>query len=164
MTTETKLFVAVKALIVERGRLLLLREAAKYKDGTHIGEYDVPGGRIEPAEDLMAALRREVSEETGLAVTDATLFDTTEWWPKKNNEQWHIVGLFYRVEVSDAARITLSTDHDDYLWHDLNEAPPSNLIATCSPVLERLRGLRLRPAQAERWFVSAPHAWAVHLW
>lgn len=137
---ETRLFVATKALIIHDGKLLLLREAPKYADGTHIGEYDVPGGRIDPAEDLMTALKREVKEETGLSVVDAQLYDSTEWWPEKNDEQWHIIGLFYRVTVADASRITLSTDHDDYLWHDLNTAPPANLITMYVPLLEKLRG------------------------
>lgn len=140
MTAETKLFVATKALIVHQGKVLLLREAPKYTDGTHIGEYDVPGGRIDNDEDLMTALKREVKEETGLTVTSAALFDSTEWWPEKNGEKWHIIGLFYRVEVQDAGRITLSTDHDDYLWHDLNDAPPAQLIAMYVPLLEKLRG------------------------
>lgn len=139
MAENTRLFVATKALIINGGKLLLLREAPKYNDGTHIGEYDVPGGRIDPAEDLMTALKREVKEETGLTVVDAQLYESTEWWPKKNDEQWHIIGLFYRVTVADASRITLSTDHDDYLWHDLNEEPPANLIAMYVPLLKKLK-------------------------
>lgn len=137
--TETRLFIATKALIIHDGKLLLLREAPKYVDGTHIGEYDVPGGRINPSEDLMTALRREVKEETGLTVTGATLWDTTEWWPEKNGERWHIVGLFYRVTVADAGRITLSTDHDDYLWHPLGTPAPANLITMYVPLLDKLK-------------------------
>jgi len=35
-----------KAFIEHRGKVLIIREAAGYKDGTNKGRYDVPGGRI----------------------------------------------------------------------------------------------------------------------
>jgi 8-oxo-dGTP diphosphatase len=48
----------------DEGRLLLIRRARE----PGIGQWSVPGGRVELGEDDRAAVRREVLEETGLHV------------------------------------------------------------------------------------------------
>lgn len=58
----------VRALIVDaEGRVLLVRHG--YAPGWHF-----PGGGVERAESIHVALRREIREETGLAVTAAPQF------------------------------------------------------------------------------------------
>jgi len=51
------------------GKVLIIRESPAYKDGTNIGKYDMPGGKIEPGENFILGLQREVREECGLEVT-----------------------------------------------------------------------------------------------
>lgn len=60
--------VAAKGVIVNKGRVLILREAETYIEGTNIGKYGLPGGRIELGESFMDGLHRETKEETGLEV------------------------------------------------------------------------------------------------
>jgi len=60
--------VAMKAVIVRDGKVLILREAKTYDEGTNIGRYHMPGGRLDPGENFEDGLRREVREETGLEV------------------------------------------------------------------------------------------------
>lgn len=43
------------------------------------GLWSIPGGRIEPGETDQEAVRREVSEETGLDVTCGPLLGSVEW-------------------------------------------------------------------------------------
>jgi len=43
-----KLYIAAKAFIENKGKILIIREGRKYAHGTNIGFYDVPGGRINP--------------------------------------------------------------------------------------------------------------------
>ncbi|MEU9026957.1 NUDIX hydrolase [Streptomyces sp. NPDC048383] len=58
----------VAAVIIRDGCVLMVRERGRGPSGLHDGpEYwTLPGGGVEPGEDLEAAVRREVAEETGL--------------------------------------------------------------------------------------------------
>lgn len=112
-----KLFVAVKDIVVYQGKVLLIQESSKYLDGTQVGKWDVPGGRIQPGESWRDALRREIKEETGLEVKIGKPVYVGEWWPKPRDEQWQVVGTFVVCEAS-SDRVTLSDDHQAFKWVD----------------------------------------------
>jgi 8-oxo-dGTP pyrophosphatase MutT (NUDIX family) len=57
------------ALMYRDGKVLLVRMRLN-------GKYCLPGGGIEPGERAIDALRREVMEETGLAISVGTFIDT----------------------------------------------------------------------------------------
>jgi 8-oxo-dGTP diphosphatase len=67
--------VAVGAVIVEDGALLLVRRARP----PAVGQWSVPGGRVERGERLEDAVSREVREETGLVVTVGELAGWVDW-------------------------------------------------------------------------------------
>ena len=56
--------VGVGAVIIERGRVLLVKRGHP----PLAGEWSIPGGALEVGETLRAAVVREVREETGVAV------------------------------------------------------------------------------------------------
>lgn len=136
---ETKLFVAVKACIVNRQReILLLRESSAYKDGTNEAKYDVPGGRIDTSEKLSEALGREVFEETGLRIDNYELLDVHDTFNEKNGEVWHIVRLYYKV-FSEEKNVILSQDHDDYMWVRLDKVNEhSGVIKNLLPIFRKI--------------------------
>ena len=90
-----KLFVATKAFIVNDGKVLLVRESNKYKDGANEGRYDVVGGRVNPEQRFDDGLIREINEETGLNVKIGKPFFVNEWRPVVRGEKWQIVGVFF---------------------------------------------------------------------
>ena len=101
----------------DRGiRLLLLRA---YRN------WDFPKGMIEPGEDALAAARREVEEETGLAEVDYPFGDEfKETLPYSG----HKVARYYLAET-DAEKIVLPVspelgrpEHDEYRWVSFDEA------------------------------------------
>lgn len=74
MSLEPGPQLAVSAVVVVDGRLLLVERAAPPAEG----RWALPGGRVEPGERLSAALRRELREETGLSCVVGALVGFTE--------------------------------------------------------------------------------------
>lgn len=122
-----KLFVATKAFVVHKGKLLLLKESSKYSDGSNAGKFDVVGGRVKPGERFDESLLREVREETGLDIKIGRPFFINEWRPIVRGEQWQIVGMFFEC-FADSDKVMLSEDHEEFIWIDPNEYMRYNLI------------------------------------
>lgn len=109
--------IALKAVVVDgAGRALILREAATYEDGTNVGRYGLPGGRLELGEAWQDGLRREVAEETGLEVDILHPIYVGEWRPVIRGVQNQIVAVFLVCRVKDASAIQLSSEHDAFEW------------------------------------------------
>ena len=72
----------------DRRKVLLVHRNARPGD-EHLGKYNGLGGKLEPEEDVVAGMRREIEEEAGLAC-DALELRGTVSWPGfgKNGEDW----------------------------------------------------------------------------
>jgi 8-oxo-dGTP diphosphatase len=113
-----KLRVAAKAIIVnEKGQVLIVREASTYSDGTNIGHFGVPGGRIELGETYADGLRREVIEEVGLEIKPLYPIFVDEWHPVIKGQPHQIIGIYTACQAS-TNKIRLSEEHDQFLWID----------------------------------------------
>jgi 8-oxo-dGTP diphosphatase len=132
---EIKLFTAVKAFIVYKNKILILKESLKYQDGSNIGKYDVVGGRVKPGQRFDESLLREIKEETGLDVRIGKPFFVNEWRPVVKEEQWQIIGTFFECST-DSDQVILSEDHDDFQWIDPSEYKQYNLIDNLIPAFE----------------------------
>lgn len=132
----TKLFVATKAIVLFEGKALLLRESSKYEDGQHVGKYDVPGGRLNEDEDFMPGLLREIREETGLEVTVKRPFHMTNFRPIVDGEEWNICATFFECEAKSNT-VTLSKDHDEYIWIDPKTYKDYSIAPSLVEVFER---------------------------
>lgn len=133
---EPKLFVATKAFIVHEGKILILREASAYLEGTNTSKYDIVGGRLKPGERFDDSLLREVKEETGLDVEIGKPFFVNEWRPVVKEEPWQIVGIFFFCKVKGDTTVTLSSDHDDYKWIDPKDFANYPIIENLKIVFE----------------------------
>ena len=51
----------------EQGRILVSQRSLDSK--AYPGKWQIPGGKVEPGEELLTALKREVKEETDLEIT-----------------------------------------------------------------------------------------------
>jgi len=111
-----KLFVATKAFIFYKGKMLIIRESKKYEDGTSDGLYDVVGGRVELGQSFDESLLREIKKESSLEdIKIGRPFFVDEWRPTVGDEEWQIVGIFFECE-SSSDDVKLSDDHDKYEW------------------------------------------------
>ena len=131
-----KLFIAGKAVIRYNDKILVVRESSKYADGTQVGKYDVVGGRLTPGEPFADSLLREIKEETGLTVTLGEPFFLNESFPVVRGEQWHIVRVFVEC-FAETDAITLSGDHDDFLWIDPEDYLKYTVIDNLVPMFEK---------------------------
>ena len=105
--------VAVKAAIMRGARLLVLYKTPdEARSGPDPGvRVDLPGGRIEFGESPVAALRREVAEETGLEIEPVAPLHV--WHYVK--ERFQLVGIDYLCECA-SGEVALSNEHDAFAW------------------------------------------------
>jgi 8-oxo-dGTP pyrophosphatase MutT (NUDIX family) len=108
----------VRALAHSRsGGYVLLRRAPGDR---FAGQWELPGGTVEPGESLEQALARELREEAGLApLTPPTLISTAH---RRSPHGTPLHEHAFRVEA--AGRTTLSHEHDAFwVWQPGEDAP-----------------------------------------
>ena len=115
--------VAAAAFVIrDDGCVLFLRRSSRADHAA--GECDTPNGRLETGETVLAALHREVMEETGLKVTPIRPVDT--WRIFRGAQREEMIGITYLCRCTDRAEVLLSKEHDAYQWvrpDDVREFP-----------------------------------------
>lgn len=140
MADEIKQRIAFKAVIADTtGKVLLLREANTYKDGTNVGRYHMPGGRLEPGEAWQDGLRREIMEETGLTVEIGKPIYVGEWRPVIREVPHQIVAVFM-VCTPTSSEIRLSDEHDAFAWVAQDELDKYDVMGPEDKVLAAYYG------------------------
>ncbi len=137
--------VAAYAVVVEEGALLLTMLASR--TGAP-GRWTLPGGGIDPGEQPVAAVVREVHEETGQDVDDVRLLEvmTAHWVgvSDRGPEDYHAVRLLHTARCT---RPTRPLVHDvggstsDSRWVPLEELSTLDLVPTV-PVALAAAGVR----------------------
>jgi 8-oxo-dGTP diphosphatase len=79
------------------GRQVLLVHRNRRPEDPHRGKYNGLGGKLEAGEDVVACMRREIREESGLECVELVLRGTISW-PGfgKGGEDWF--GFLFRVD------------------------------------------------------------------
>lgn len=113
---EPILNVAAKAVIInEAGKILIVRESATHDTNTQSSRYGLPGGRLNPGESYMDALKREVKEEVGLEVEPGRPVYVGEWRPVIKGVPHQVVAIFTVCRARGGA-VRLSEEHDGFEW------------------------------------------------
>lgn len=107
---SSKIVVALKAVIVHGGRLLIIKRSDY--DDIGAGTWEFPGGKINFGETLHECLMREVMEETGLQINVGRVLYTSTFCTSENRQ---VIVITYLCE-SETDKIKLSFEHSDYLW------------------------------------------------
>ncbi len=119
---------AVSALINDgEGRYLLLKRAAISE--RFAGQWEPPGGKIDPGETFDVALLREVREETGLSVVLDEVAGITEFSMPKFQ-----VALIYMKAHAVSGNLQLSEEHEDFVWlrpEEFNSKELTPKLADC---------------------------------
>ncbi len=100
------------AIIYRDGRIM-----AAHRSGSHghVG-WEFPGGKLESGETAEQALRREVSEELGLRLTNMWLFDTVE----HDYPDFHLSMDCFVCPLDEGQEPAL-TEHDRVRWLSYDE-------------------------------------------
>lgn len=129
-----KLYFAQKAFILREGKVLLVRKSLLAP--VHPGKWEVPGGRLEPGEDLTAHLRREVFEETGITAVAVEPFYLWDWY-LPDGSRVVAAAVLCRAEGTEVT-LTHQVAGDDltqFAWVDVQELPRWDLIPNMAPVI-----------------------------
>lgn len=95
--------VSIKGVCVRRGKVLLLRNERD--------EWELPGGKLELGEDPVDCLSREISEETGWAVTVGAILDA---WQYHIRDGVDVLIVTYGCHVAeDGSPVQVSHEHKE---------------------------------------------------
>jgi len=92
--------VSVKGVLLQQGSVVLLANER--------GEWELPGGRLEPGETPEACLTREIAEELGCVVEIGPLLDC---WVYEVLPARLVVIITYGVEWRDVGDLRVSNEH-----------------------------------------------------
>ncbi len=120
---------AVSAAIFRDDKILLVRRARSPAKGF----YSLPGGRVEFAESLHAALHREVAEETALKIEIIGLAGWREVLPGTSGSG-HFLILSFAARWTSGQPV-LSEELDDFRWLAPDALGDLNLTAGLPDVI-----------------------------
>ena len=108
----TSPLVGVGAVVVDRGRVLLVRRGTEPLRG----QWSLPGGLVEVGEALTDAIVREVKEETGLDVKPVELIELIDRIHRDDGRvRYHYVIADYLCLVA-GGQLRAASDADDVRW------------------------------------------------
>lgn len=119
---------ATLAFVTHGEDVLLLRRPAGKR---FAGRWNGPGGHVEPGEDVQAAARRELREESGLDVSDLRLAAVIH---ESDGAQATLVFVF----VGESEKRTLQPPRGlELAWHPVGHLAALDLVPDLSDLLPR---------------------------
>jgi ADP-ribose pyrophosphatase YjhB (NUDIX family) len=110
----------VGAVVVDDERLLLVRRGTD----PGRGRWSLPGGRVEAGESMVAAVLRELLEETGME----GLCGPFVGWVERMDVDHHFVIVDFWVNVLDDGPLSAGSDADEVAWVAFDELVHADLV------------------------------------
>lgn len=127
-------FVGVGAIIIERGRVVLIRRGQP----PAMGEWSIPGGTLESGETLREGVAREAREETGLVVIPGELLGVFDRVLRDEQERtrYHYVLIDFLCQWT-GGELQASGDAADARWFSREEISRISLAEDTAEVIRR---------------------------
>jgi 8-oxo-dGTP diphosphatase len=107
----------------DREKVLLVHRNARADDEQH-GKYNGLGGKMEPNEDIVSCMKREIHEEAGIHCEEITLRGTINWTGfGPSGEDW--LGFIFRIESFEGTPFE-KNEEGDLSWvaiEDIDKLP-----------------------------------------
>jgi 8-oxo-dGTP pyrophosphatase MutT (NUDIX family) len=127
-------------------RILMMQRSLH--DSYKPGYYEFPGGKVDPGEDGLTALRREIEEETGLFIEPlAGSMEQSEIYVEEQIIERGFYTGFQHISHFIVSRVIggdfkMSKEHINSVWDNITVAPSRNPVTVNSGIaLRRLQEL-----------------------
>jgi 8-oxo-dGTP diphosphatase len=110
--------IVLRGLVLREGKVLLVRRSPD--DTWRAGKWEFPGGKLDRGERLVASLKREVHEETGITVKVLEPLYFGDEYPK-GPKGIQLINLILTCRYT-GGDVKLSFEHDGFVW-----ATPSDI-------------------------------------
>ncbi len=131
--------VGVGVVVLDGEQVLLIKRGKPPR----MGEWSLPGGRLEFGETLHAAAIRETAEETGLAITPKAIVDIVEMIDHnaENTIHYHYILIDYWAVVS-GGKLCAGDDAADAAWYDIKDIANLNMWGETQKVIHKAMLMR----------------------
>lgn len=108
----------------DRRRVLLIHRDRSPADH-HFGKFNGLGGKLEPGEDVVACMKREIREEAAIECEQLTLRGTVSW-PGfgKHGEDWF--GFIFRIDAFSGTPLETNSE-GSLTWVEIDRIAELNL-------------------------------------
>lgn len=122
--------VTVSTIIANAGRVLMVQE----RMGNRYGKWNIPGGRLNLGESLVAAARREVAEETGYACEILALQRIYNYLSEQGN---HCIRYVFTGKADSPPAGSHDEEVLDVQWLPIEDVSNMRDAQLCSPTILR---------------------------
>src|SRR4030042_5073403 len=112
----TQPFVIVGMIIEKDGRFLLVQEASKER-----GKWNQPAGWLDLKEDIITGAKREIQEETGLAIELIGFLGVYQLLKKPDSKLRHVIKFIFAAKALDDNIKFDPSELLDAKWFSLEE-------------------------------------------
>ncbi len=123
---------AVDVVVVEGNKILLVKRGRP----PHQGEWALPGGFVEYGETVEAAAKREVQEETGIAISLSAILGV--YSVPERDPRGHTVSVVF-VGKMIGGQLQGGDDAADARWYDLDNLREEQLAFDHEMIVQDLR-------------------------
>lgn len=116
MNSENFAF-AAKSFIVNENKLLIIKRSDDNVQKP--GIWEIPGGRLNPNENQIKGLKREIKEETNLDI-DVIKPLTIRKFTRDDNQKIELTNFLCKLPDALNNKLKLSKEHTDSEWVELN--------------------------------------------
>lgn len=114
----TPILAALAFILSDDGKHTLLIHRNKRENDHHLGKYNGLGGKMEPHEDMVSCIKREILEEAGIEAEKIILRGTINW-PGFGGEGEDWFGFIFLV-TDYSGEIKESNDEGDLVWQPID--------------------------------------------